>query len=801
MKKLTSLLLFVTIVLSTLLTACASDTTPPAMTERVTNVYRTEYVDIPEGAYSNGAAFTADGRVYISCTKSNSYTDDNGEYVYENKNILFSVDLDGNDPREEELPDFGDGYMSSFCMAPDGSRVYAVQVYDMETMMSSNKLIKTDADGNEIFSVNPETMISSENADPMMAGSFYINGMTCGEDGNIYMLSSSGVLAISPSGEKAFELTMPNTYIDRLSASPSGEKILVSYYDQATSGNVYRYIDTDARDWGEEVKLPSTGGDSYSNEIVFGDGYDVYIKNTASLLGYNMGDAEATELANWINSDIMPDEVSTPLIFSKDKLAYVLNSYASADSKTQLVFLTRIPDEEVTAKYLIRVAVMDYMGSRAISSQVVRFNRLSEKYRIVIEDYLTEIDPAAGISLDGGFERLDKEIASGKIPDIIALGSGAVSGKIESYENKGLFADIYEYIDADDDISRDDLLKCVRSPFESDGKLLKAVTKFAVTTLAGKTSNLKDVEDDWSLDTMLEFAQSLPEGKTLLADADRMSMLMIFAIVGLDEFIDRDTKECRFDSDSFIKLLEYAKTLPAEIDYNEIMNSSNRYSKQRNDEVMLENVNFTSFSDYAKMKFSFGTDDMSMIGFPGSRGNSIVVPQQSFAISAKSADEVKAGAWEFVKYLLTDLSAYDTSSPMMGAYYYEIPSTYKGLDALAEAQKKVGFVYYDNGGESMTMYQTLDDGTEISGGGAMISMAGDGTFMQPEDSAEVRLTDEDINFVKDYLDTITSSITYDQQMISMITEEAMPYFDGQKTAADAAKIIQSRVSIYVNESK
>ena len=42
--------------------------------------------------------------------------------------------------------------------------------------------------------------------------------------------------------------------------------------------------------------------------------------------------------------------------------------------------------------------------------------------------------------------------------------------------------------------------------------------------------------------------------------------------------------------------------------------------------------------------------------------------------------------------------------------------------------------------------------------------------------------------------------SYNTEIFSIISEEASPYFAGQKSAADAAKIIQSRVEIYVSEN-
>ena len=41
---------------------------------------------------------------------------------------------------------------------------------------------------------------------------------------------------------------------------------------------------------------------------------------------------------------------------------------------------------------------------------------------------------------------------------------------------------------------------------------------------------------------------------------------------------------------------------------------------------------------------------------------------------------------------------------------------------------------------------------------------------------------------------------YLRKLVKIINEEADAYFTGQKSAADVAQIIQSRVSIYVSEN-
>ena len=49
--------------------------------------------------------------------------------------------------------------------------------------------------------------------------------------------------------------------------------------------------------------------------------------------------------------------------------------------------------------------------------------------------------------------------------------------------------------------------------------------------------------------------------------------------------------------------------------------------------------------------------------------------------------------------------------------------------------------------------------------------------------------------------SIDRIVEIDQIVYDIIQEEAQAYFSGQKSALDTATIIQSRVTIYVNEQK
>ena len=62
-------------------------------------------------------------------------------------------------------------------------------------------------------------------------------------------------------------------------------------------------------------------------------------------------------------------------------------------------------------------------------------------------------------------------------------------------------------------------------------------------------------------------------------------------------------------------------------------------------------------------------------------------------------------------------------------------------------------------------------------------------------------TDEDIAKVKEIINAADTSCNYEEEIYSMVLEEAEAFFSGQKSAKEVADIIQSRVSIYVKENR
>ena len=63
------------------------------------------------------------------------------------------------------------------------------------------------------------------------------------------------------------------------------------------------------------------------------------------------------------------------------------------------------------------------------------------------------------------------------------------------------------------------------------------------------------------------------------------------------------------------------------------------------------------------------------------------------------------------------------------------------------------------------------------------------------------MTQEEVDAVVDYIFSVNKCYYGNTDIANIISEEAAPYFNGQKSAQEAAKIIQSRAQIYVNERR
>ena len=63
------------------------------------------------------------------------------------------------------------------------------------------------------------------------------------------------------------------------------------------------------------------------------------------------------------------------------------------------------------------------------------------------------------------------------------------------------------------------------------------------------------------------------------------------------------------------------------------------------------------------------------------------------------------------------------------------------------------------------------------------------------------LEPEQVDQIRELVKSTTKVADYNQEILDIVTEQAAPFFAGQKSAEEVAKLVQSKANIYVNEQR
>ena len=762
-------------------------------------------------------------------TITNTYKDENGEDVeYSSdvyKNCLYELDLStGEKKKLDGFVDLTSGYDTT--TDDPAVRGYASINNMLET--SDGKLAVVRTSETTTYNVpagfNPETdniwqyssktkldvyidvldetgavanTVTALSKEYSQDESYYgIRGVVCDKDGNWYINTTDGMEVYNADfSQKLFEETGDNN-INNIVRTANGDVAAV-LWDESGNFNV-KTFDTAKKAFSEGKKLSMST--VYFNETFTGNSdYDFFGSDESGILGVNAKDGTVTRVLSWLDSDLSPDNIGhVAAMENGDFLVYNQNWETNSSELIRLVKTENDPSKE---KKIITLATLN-MDSE-MRTLISDFNKNSSEYRIKVTDY-SEYN--TGDDYTAGITKLNTEIIAGKVPDIIAVGYFM---PIDQYAAKGILEDLTPYIERDlgKDALVEDFFKALR---DDDGKLYEAYSAFTMQTLVGLRSVVGD-EADWSFKKLQEAFATLPEGASIVGDYySRSAALYMFLYSNMDKFVNWETGECSFDSQDFIDLLETVKTFPDDADIKYDDNDEVYVSDQvkvLTGKQLLSMANAYSLTDFrANTFYAYGKDDISFVGYPGT-GAAFSAVGMGYAISAKS--ENKEAAWQFVSRILTE--DYQNGQNKYG-YYNGFPTNEAVFDKMMKAEATPTF------GETVfsSTYVVGNNGTSSDGGlgerepyysGATNDK---GVHEQPKTTygfggdftIEVyAMTEQEKEVVLDLLKNTTAFMRYDTSLSDIINEEIQPFFKGEKSAADAAKMIQSRATIYVNEQK
>ncbi len=512
---------------------------------------------------------------------------------------------------------------------------------------------------------------------------------------------------------------------------------------------IYR-LDAGERTCTEIAKPISVRGWTGPNFCAGTGEYDFYYSDDYGI--YGMQGDTFTCVMNYINSDIAVGTVFDYAPFANGSF-YLRTLEEDTWQEKNNIAVRRTPEEYAGTELITLSTVGMYDRLEDI---VIAYNKQDTGVRIILQDY-ADYNTSEDQSL--GHAKLREDLLDGIVADMVCT-DGL---NFESLAGKGLFADWYDLMDEDPEFNRSDYLENYFQSMEYDGRLQKLGVSFRLHTAAAKTEHVGEKQGR----TLAEFMQQpLSGGMELFQFYNQQFATDFWFKAAQSSFIDRKNARCYFDTPEFVQLLEMIKGYSSD-EYTGIWVQTVPGEQPPVDiEAFLEDralVKFNTFSEpidyYAMIRTVFRDTPITLMGYPTAEGNSNGgVFQSDFTLSVNAQSEKKDAVWDFMKYLLSEKFQKKLNGPM---------PIHRGIleEKLTLATKMVGAaVFYGD--------------TSVNIGAA---------------------TQESMDTLRAYIESINTAYYYDATVEQVLREEMEMFLAGDQSAENAAKMMQSRVSIYLSE--
>ncbi|HHT25094.1 MAG TPA: extracellular solute-binding protein, partial [Clostridiaceae bacterium] len=504
------------------------------------------------------------------------------------------------------------------------------------------------------------------------------------------------------------------------------------------SGPSLYFIDKDDN-WKREINLML----SDNAQIETGDStYTLYARDGTALYGISLTNGEANPILNWLDCGLKGVVTLFPT-GNNEFLCYTSEG------------LVRLMRGEADKRQILTLATYAARGNirSSLEAFILDFNAQNEMYRIETIIYDNR-------------DKLALDIITGKDIDIFDMEELPK----DLFSQKNLLENLYPYFDTDPEFGREDILDAVLRAYDQDGSLYVLPTYVAIRAFIGFKSIVGDGYN-WTWDEFFEKYSSMPEGSELIAGINRERMLDLCAYYAFNDFVDWETGECSFDSPEFISLLYYLTTFPEQDIYNPDENLDNFINGKA---FLLNYTKFpyliTSPEDIAGFDAAFGSGNYTFKSFPSDTtvGLDLI---NGLSLGIASGSKNKDGAWEFLR---TTLQAKD--NPVIEPFGF--PTNKETLNAIISRSTQP-FPLKDENGKPYPRSRNIYN-----------------TFYEFE-----FVTQEQVDKFYELLDASDRVIYKDNFLTSIIQEECMAFFAGDKSAEETARLIQNRASIYVEEQR
>lgn len=488
------------------------------------------------------------------------------------------------------------------------------------------------------------------------------------------------------------------------------------------------------------------------------------------LYGFSSGMESGELVMSWQNSDLNPTSISDLSVLSHDR---IFVSYRDTlDNKIQYrnSIFTKSGDVFLSDSTKVSVAYLNSVLS-PLPQQVINYNRNNPEMRVVTEDYESYNNRENGMS--GARTKLMNDMISGiHTPDVIFV--EATNRIISDIVKNDLYFDLYTLIENDPDIDKDDIVGAVKNTYEIDGRLSAVTPSFRLQTVLAPKSAVGD-RTSWTLDELLDFEKSLGDDVLLTKDKD----MLLWGESTFSSFVNLDDCTCDFNNATFVKLIEYLSK-----PQKEIIPGSNRCEPYQTGKIILAQKEYSYVDSYRSDEVIYNSRDYVRIGNPTEVGNGCVISYGYAYIITKNAAHPKE-AWEFIRSIILDKPDYE----LFGK---------SGIRMLKSQNES-----YREDVKDIFEFHPFNANHYTSGVKKEENMLDENGMLDGEAGIYIEYRKEDFDSFMEFVDSsgapVRGRLPFD--VLDIINEEITAYQGGLRSAEDTAKIIQSRVSIYLAERK
>ncbi len=721
-----------------MITSCGSKPKEPVI-EPTTINYGMEFFDpgIVCDGVVAGCAGDTDGQIFVAVSEMDK------EYLPHH--YLYSVSSDGL-PRlilaaDDFLVNSAEGVAQIKNLQTGANGSVWLSIYCLASQYSGDYLWHVDQDGVELdrFKLNQQA-----------------DGMLVDDNKWTYVVSGSSVSVLNQGQQFQFKLEAEGTLKPvRLSNGQAG--FLVTRDDINAE---VRIVDTVAQDWGEIYILPKECVAVYPG---IGE-YLFFSTANQVLIGWNVERNSLVELVSWLETGI---NTSTLLGFSINADGQILAAVNETNS-TLLAMMT--PGADIPEKTVLTLASVS--DKSYLRECVSKFNRTSNTCRIVYKPYYTQTVDFSPGGYQQGMTRLLTELSAGKLPDILYVDSLPVL----QFGGMGMLEDLWPYIENDPELGRTAVMEHVLECAEQNDELYMIFNTFGINTVVGSKAVVGD-RTSWTLDDLRVALATMPEGCAIFSPySTKLETLKNILYADLGSYVEWESGACSFDGEEFKDILSFCNEMEAEQG-----GWAQWYTLvPEGQEMLLDNVlrNFIRIQEHEAI---FG-GEISYVGYPRSDGECGSSFNVDNPIAMTTSCKDKEGAWSFLRqFLLPQELPRDTLGDIFVSNA-AFPVNRKSFETLLDESMKLNS---SNGEEDRPPKGTVFDGSE-------------GTLF---DLTYTPTTQAQYDQIMELYNAVTTVYTEDNALWEIISEQVQPYFAGDKSVDEAARLIQSRAELYVNERK